>query len=392
MPGPAPFDELPPAAASMTHDSRRLLQSLWGWRADVAAQARTAPHLVLSDRTLIEIALVKPANIGALAEVEGVGQSKLDQYGVQVLKAVRAHVFSPADAAFVGFRFVKERPSSVAAWAAVSLVFNLLSAFVGLLLGGQALRAFQAQSGKDNDLQTMFHLLIPAAPALIAIALITLAGMALVYSSALRLFVGKEAHVSFRLGQDEKRVALTIVAFSVIYFAVTVAVLIGLGLAANISDAFSSFVGGFFVWVTPLVLFAATTYVIVRLSLTPIIAVDRGRISLKESWVSTRGHFWPLAGSLALSLGLFLIMAFLALMIVAALNHAISAGTNGAVPRDLLVRNDDDSSIFPLIVSEVIASISNGMLLPVMLGPLVRAYQAYDAPDAPPQPAPAIHA
>jgi len=62
------------------------------------------------------------------------------------------------------------------------------------------------------------------------------------------------------------------------------------------------------------------------------------------------------------------------------------------VPRDLLVRDEDDSSIFPLIFSEVIASISNGMLLPVVLGPLVRAYQAYDAPDAPPEAAPAIHA
>lgn len=50
------------------------------------------------------------------------------------------------------------------------------------------------------------------------------------------------------------------------------------------------------------------------------------------------------------------------------------------------------SSIFPLIVSEVIASISNGMLLPVVLGPLVRAYQAYDAPDTPREAAPAIHA
>jgi hypothetical protein len=32
------------------------------------------------------------------------------------------------------------------------------------------------------------------------------------------------------------------------------------------------------------------------------------------------------------------------------------------------------------------------MLLPVVLGPLVRAYQAYDAPDAPPQPVPPVHA
>jgi len=377
----------------MTAESRHLLEALWAWRRDAARQAGAPPYLIVSDRTLIEIALVKPATLGALTEIEGFGQAKLDQHGQAVLKVVKAHVFSPTDAAFVGFKFVKERPSAVAAWAAVSLVFNLLSAFVGLLLGGQALRTFQAQAGKVDDLQTVFQLLVPAAPALVSIALITLAGMALVYSSALRLFVGREDHVTFRIGQDEKRVALTIVAFTLIYFAVTVAVLVGLGLAANISEAFSSFIGGFFVWVTPLVLFAATTYVIVRLSLTPIIAVDRGRISLKESWVSTRGHFWPLMGSLVLSIVVFVVMAFLALMIVAALNHAISVGTNGAVPRDLLVRDqNDDSSIFPLIVSEVIASISNGMLLPVVLGPLVRAYQAYDAPDTPTQAAPAIHA
>ena len=377
----------------MTQESRRLLEALWRWRGTAAAQAAAPPHLLLSDRTLIEIALVKPASLGGLAEVEGFGQVKLDQYGPAVLKVVRAHVFSPADAAFIGFRFVKERPNAVAAWAAVSLVFNLLSAFAGLVLGGQALRAFQAQAGKVDDLQTVFQLLVPASPALIAIAVITLAGMALVYASALRLFVGKESNVSFRIGPDEKRVALTIVAFTLIYFAVTVVVLIGLGLAANISEAFSSFIGGFFVWVTPLALFAATTFVLVRLSLTPIIAVDRGRISLKESWISTRGHFWPLAGALVLSIVVFVIMAFLALMIVAALNHAISIGTNGVVPRDLLVRDQsDDSSIFPLIVSEVIASISNGMLLPVVLGPLVRAYQAYDAPDAQSHPAPPIHA
>ena len=376
----------------MTSDSRRLLEALWAWRRDAAAQAGSPPYLVMHDRTLIDIALTRPDSLSDLAELEGFGQTKLEQYGTVVLNLVRAHVFSPADAAFLGFRFVKEHPNAVAAWAAVSLVFNLLSAFVGLVLGGQALRSFQAQAGKVDDLQIVFQLLLPASPALIAIAVITLAGMALVYSSALRLFVGKENHVTFRIGQDEKRVALTIIAFTLIYFAVTVAVLIGLGLAANISEAFSSFVSGFFAWVTQLVLLAATTYVIVRLSLTPIIAVDRGRISLKESWVSTRGHFWPLAGSLALSIGLFLIMAFLALMIVAALNHAISAGTNGVVPRDLLVRDQDDSSIFPLIVSEVIASISNGMLLPVVLGPLVRAYQAYDAPDSPREAAPAIHA
>src|SRR5437764_278134 len=91
MPGPAPTNELPPAAASMNQESRRLLQALWGWRADVAAQTRAAPYLVLSDRTLIEIAMVKPTSLGGLAEVEGFGQAKLDQHGLAVLKVVRTH-------------------------------------------------------------------------------------------------------------------------------------------------------------------------------------------------------------------------------------------------------------------------------------------------------------
>lgn len=301
--------------------------------------------------------------------------------------------FSPTDAAFVGFRFVRRHPGAVAAWAAVSLIFNLLSAFAGLVIGGQALRKFDATAGKLDDLRAIWDIMAPAVPSIAAVAVITLVGMALVYSSALRLFVGAEDHVSFRIGQDERRVAIIIVAFSLIYFAVTVAVLIALGVVANISDAFSSWLAGFFAWVTPAALFIATTYVIVRLSLTPIIAVDRKRISLRESWESTKGHFWPLAGSLLLSVGLLFVMGFVAFMIVAALNHALSVGTGGAVPRDLLVRNDNDNpSTLTLVASELVASISDGVLIPIVLGPLVRAYQAYDAPDAPRAPTSAVHA
>jgi hypothetical protein len=293
--------------------------------------------------------------------------------------------FSPTDAAFAGFRFTKHKPGAVAAWAGVFLIFNLLSAFVALLLGGEALRRFQAQSGQADTLKDIFDLFLPAAPAVAAIAFITLVCMSLVYASALRLFMGLDEQLSFRAGEDERRVALTIVMFSLIYFATTLIVVVGLGVLASISDNFSTLVGGFFAWVTPAALFAATTFVIVRLSLTPIIAVDRKRISFRESWVSTQGHFWPLAGSLLLSVVMFVVTAFLALMIVAAVNHVASISTRGYIPKDLLTRGGaDDSSLMAIIIGQVIASISMGALLPVILGPLVRAYQAYDAPDAQP--------
>jgi hypothetical protein len=292
--------------------------------------------------------------------------------------------FSPTDAAFEGFRFTRERPGAVAAWACVSLVFNLLSAFVALIIGGQALRAFEALAGRADSLTDIFNLVVPAAPALAAIFAITLSGMALVYSSALRLFVGKDVELSFRIGGDERRVALIIATFFFIYLGVTILVLFGLGVAASISDAFTTWLGGFFVWVTPAATFLAVSYVMIRLSLTPIIAVDRKRISLKESWVSTHGHFWPLAGSLILSVGLFFITTFIALMIVTFLNNRLSVITGGAVPKNLLSRPELGSSgMLTLIVSEAVSAVSYGVLLPVVLGPLVRAYQAYDAPDTP---------
>jgi large-conductance mechanosensitive channel len=286
--------------------------------------------------------------------------------------------FSPTDAAFAGFRFTKERPGAVAAWSGVFLIFNLLSAFVALLVGGQALRNFQSTAGNIGDMKSILDVFLPAAPAVAAIALLTLGCMALVYASALRLFLGLDDHLSFRAGHDERRVAVTIIAFSAIYFVVTIGVVIALGVVSNISDAFSSWLGGFFAWVTPL---------------TPVIAVDRKRISLKESWVSTRGHFWPLAGALLLSIILFIVAAFLAFMVVAAVNHVASISTGGAVPRDLLARQEaDDSNLLTLVIGQVVASISMGALLPIVLGPLVRAYQAYDAPDAPPQPVTPIQA
>ena len=301
--------------------------------------------------------------------------------------------FSPTDAAFEGFRFTKERPGAVAAWAGVFFFFNLLSAFIALLVGGHALRDFQAMSSDTKTLKEIFDLFLPAAPAVAAIAFVSLICTSVVYASALRLFIGIDHQLSFRIGDDERRIAIIFVIFSIISFIVTVTGLIILGVIASVSDAFSTWLGGFFAWVTPAALFLATTFVIVRLSLTPIIAVDRKRISFKESWVSTHGHFWPLAGSLLLSVVVFIVTAFLAFMVVAALNHVASIGTRGFIPKDLLSRPDDDSSLLAIIVGQVIASISMGALLPIILGPLVRAYQAYDAPDAPPAAAtPPLHA
>jgi len=301
--------------------------------------------------------------------------------------------FSPTDAAFEGFRFTKERPGAVAAWAGAFFVCNVISEWIALLFGGGALRNFQQNAGQLEDINAKFALFLPAAPVVFAIFLISLFFFAIIIASGLRTFLGVDQHVRFYFSKDEMRIAMLIILFWLIYFGLLIVTVTGFGIVSNISDAFSPFFGGFFGWVATWALIPAVIFVNIRLSLVPIIAVDRKRIDLKESWVATRGHFWPLAGALLLSGFLLVVMGFLAFMIVAAVNDILTASTHGIVPKNLfLVKQEDQSSLVALVLGQVLASITWGALLPVMLGPLVRAYQAYDAPDAPPAPVPPVHA
>ncbi len=47
------------------------------------------PYVIFHDATLSAIARQRPAGADALAKVSGVGQKKLERYGVDVLRIVR---------------------------------------------------------------------------------------------------------------------------------------------------------------------------------------------------------------------------------------------------------------------------------------------------------------
>ena len=319
--------------------------------------------------------------------------------------------FSPTDAAFEGFRFTRERPKAVAAWAGATLAINLMSGLLGALIGGSAMVDFQALAAQEAlDLPAVIRLLPRLLPALLVTVIINLLGSAIVYASAVRTFISLDHKVSFRAGQDERRILLLLLGYGLIYFVVSgvtgvvFGVLVNIlnGIYPQINDAVVSAIPypSVRAFLTAMVLAIPPLAVIVRLSLAPVIAVDRKRISLKESWVSTRGHFWPLAGSLALSIFLYFLAVFVGLLVVMSLALALSIPTHGAIGPHTLT-GADRSTLTDLIkpaaiFAELITAVMVAMLLPVLFGPLVRAYQAYDAPDAspaPPAPAsPAIHA
>jgi DNA helicase II / ATP-dependent DNA helicase PcrA len=68
-----------------TYDEE-LFERLRAWRSGVAAEAKVPAYVVFTDATLVAIAETLPGDLGRLARVPGVGPTKLERYGEQVLE------------------------------------------------------------------------------------------------------------------------------------------------------------------------------------------------------------------------------------------------------------------------------------------------------------------
>jgi ATP-dependent DNA helicase RecQ len=67
---------------------RARFEALRAWRRDRAAEQHVPPYVIFQDKTLLEIAQREPGSLPALADISGVGQSKIDRYGAGVLKVL----------------------------------------------------------------------------------------------------------------------------------------------------------------------------------------------------------------------------------------------------------------------------------------------------------------
>jgi ATP-dependent DNA helicase RecQ len=76
-----------PRAAPDELDAKdaRLFESLRAWRLEVARREKVPPYVVASDRTLRELAEIRPRSIGELQRVYGIGPAKAERYGTEFL-------------------------------------------------------------------------------------------------------------------------------------------------------------------------------------------------------------------------------------------------------------------------------------------------------------------
>ena len=77
-----------PALVVLADDAQRRFDALRAWRGDSARSQNVPAYVIFHDATLREIAVHAPADLGALAQVNGVGAAKLARYGDALLEVL----------------------------------------------------------------------------------------------------------------------------------------------------------------------------------------------------------------------------------------------------------------------------------------------------------------
>ena len=67
-----------------------VFQQLRSWRSDTAKEQGVPAYVILHDKTLRELAEVRPVSHGLLAGITGMGSAKIDHYGEELLALIRA--------------------------------------------------------------------------------------------------------------------------------------------------------------------------------------------------------------------------------------------------------------------------------------------------------------
>ena len=76
-------------ASDLSPADDALFQLLRKWRADTAREQAVPAYVILHDKTLRELAEVRPVSHGLLAGITGMGSAKIEHYGAELLELIR---------------------------------------------------------------------------------------------------------------------------------------------------------------------------------------------------------------------------------------------------------------------------------------------------------------
>jgi ribonuclease D len=90
-PGAEPRKRRKPAGPELilTPEEKRVVKALKSWRLGLANTQRVPAYMICPDRTLEHLARARPETLEALADIYGLGESKIKRFGEELLRALR---------------------------------------------------------------------------------------------------------------------------------------------------------------------------------------------------------------------------------------------------------------------------------------------------------------
>jgi hypothetical protein len=286
--------------------------------------------------------------------------------------------FSPTEAVFAGFRFVRERPVTLLIWSAYLLVMVAVASLAMFDLGGDQMTALVAASqGGAFDPVQISKISQDLLPASSFAALLMVVFGAVLSTAILRVFTEPGAHPwgGLRFGGDELRLLGAGLLVILVSFFAEILVGLAAGLAASAGlPTIPVLIVGF------LLILALQ----VRLSLAPIVSLTEKRVSLARAWALTAKGFWSLLGAYVLLLAITLVILVLVGIVFGALMAATAMATGGGSNPLALVLAHNYDAVNPLmLVLYVLMNLAQVWLAMVVLAVSlcvgVQAYRAFAA-------------
>lgn len=287
--------------------------------------------------------------------------------------------FSASDAAFEGSRVVRRRPLTVVWWALAYIAFFAVffavtaGSLVSVMATVQALERSGEPTFEDARALAMAYLGLFG----MAVPLSFVFGAILHAAVARSVLRPEQSRFGYmRLGMDEVRVLGVAVVVSLATMAASAAIFGVIGVAAAIITVMEVPI----LWVLIILLVlagvAAVIWLLVRLSLAVPMTLDRGRFSLVEAFVLTRGRVLPILGMAIIAAIMAILVSLLGMVIALPIQLAMGGGleTLGVYDGQTLIQILSQAAPL-LIVWAVVNAVFSALQLAVVYAPFSEAYR-----------------
>ncbi|HJV40339.1 hypothetical protein [Caulobacter sp.] len=294
--------------------------------------------------------------------------------------------FSASDAAFSGFRLVRENLKTIAVWAAVMTVLSIISNVLAIQFFGPKLELLLGYISDNanpdpEEVARRAADLAPLMPWLLSYSLIV---NGVIFAALNRLVLRHhDSRLAYlRLGKEELRQAAVWLLTSLVLMA-----------TLFVGSAVSGFLGamggatGAFLALLGLVgSFCAMIYLAIRLSFAPAVTFETGKVTLFKSLPETKGLFWSLLGAYLLAAVMSVIVVLLIWTIVSAIG-LIASGDLSATGKMLRADTSSLKAYFTPagIVQALFSGVISILTTLIVFGPAPTIYRELKggAPDTP---------